>query len=108
MRVMNIYKNNKYRPVICRISQKPMNDRKIKTVKFLVFFFFFFFFFSLFFFWLSIYKQLNHMLNHCATRNLDHFWHVYRYCYKIYFGNDYVVSVGRVLLFRPVKFQFKP
>ena len=28
-----IYKSNKYRSLICRISQKPRNDRKIKTVK---------------------------------------------------------------------------
>ena len=31
----HIYKSNKYRSIICRISQKPRNDRKIKPVKFL-------------------------------------------------------------------------
>ena len=35
MRIMHMYKSNKYRSMICRISQKPRNDRKIKTVKFL-------------------------------------------------------------------------
>ena len=42
MRMTHIYKSNKYRSMIHWISQKPRNDRKIKTVKFL--------------FWLSIYK----------------------------------------------------
>ena len=48
MRMMHIYKSNIYRSMICRISQKPRNDRKIKTVKFLFFFFFFFFLLSIF------------------------------------------------------------
>ena len=33
MRMMHIYKSNKYQSMICRISQKPRTDRKIKTVK---------------------------------------------------------------------------
>ena len=37
MRMMHICKSNKYRIMICRISQKPIKDRKIKTVKFLLF-----------------------------------------------------------------------
>ena len=37
MRLMHIYKSNKYRSMVCRISQKPRNDRKIKTVKYLFF-----------------------------------------------------------------------
>ena len=35
MRIMHIYKSNKYRSLLFRISKKPRNDRKIKTVKFL-------------------------------------------------------------------------
>ena len=35
MRMTHIYKSNKYRPMICWISQKPRND--LKTVKFLFF-----------------------------------------------------------------------
>ena len=35
MLMRRIYKSNKYRSMIRRISQKPRNDRKIKTVKFL-------------------------------------------------------------------------
>ena len=35
MRMLNIYKSDKYRSMIYRISQKQRNDRKIKTVKFL-------------------------------------------------------------------------
>ena len=33
--MMRIYKSNKYLSMICRISQKPRNDRILKTVKFL-------------------------------------------------------------------------
>ena len=42
MRMTHIYKSYKYRSVLCRFSQKPRNDRIIKTV-FLCFFFFFLF-----------------------------------------------------------------
>ena len=35
MRMTHTYKSYKYRSMICWISQKPRNDRKIKTVKFL-------------------------------------------------------------------------
>ena len=35
MCMTHICKSNKYRSMICRISQKPRNDRTIKTVKFL-------------------------------------------------------------------------
>ena len=37
MRMMHIYKSNKYRSIICRVSQNQRNNRKIKTVKFLFF-----------------------------------------------------------------------
>ena len=33
--IMHIYKSNKYRPMICRISQKPRDDSELKSVKFL-------------------------------------------------------------------------
>ena len=37
MRMMHIYRSNKYLSMICQISQKPSNDRKIKNGKFLFF-----------------------------------------------------------------------
>ena len=37
MCMVHIYKSNKYRSMISRISQKQRNDRKIKTVKFIFF-----------------------------------------------------------------------
>ena len=45
MHMMHTYKSNKYRPMICRMSQKPRNDRKIKTVKFLYFIYLFIYFY---------------------------------------------------------------
>ena len=35
MRMMHIYKRDKYRSIMSRISQNSKNDRKIETVKFL-------------------------------------------------------------------------
>ena len=39
MRMMHIYNGNKYRSIICRVSQNQRNNRKIKTDKFLFFLF---------------------------------------------------------------------
>ena len=53
MRMLNIYKSDKYRSMIYRISKKPRNDRKIKTVvsffvkyRYTLMFYFIFFSFS--------------------------------------------------------------
>ena len=53
VRMMHLYKSNQYRSMICRISQKPRNDRK-KTVKFL--------------FLLSIYIYMSVILFTCESR----------------------------------------
>ena len=73
MRVMNIYKSNKFRSLICRISQKPKNDRKIETVKFLFFLSivteknFLKYFFSTFAFWFSVATNEKKVVKHIAN-----------------------------------------
>ena len=69
MRMTHIYKSNKYPFVTCRISQKPRNDRKIKTVQFFLFFFVKYIFSVLRMKQLCSYNQSDEILNHkCYNR----------------------------------------